>query len=99
MTWREYRILKYLIEIMDEEHSCCTSFNKLIEVCRIGKQQAIKSIDLLISNKIIAVKKGSGKKSNCYMVDIDKAELTLQECMEQGLHEHKDIQPHRYNIG
>lgn len=33
------------------------------------------------------------------MVDIDKAELTLQECMEQGLHEHKDIQPHRYNIG
>lgn len=47
---------------MDEEHSCCTSLNKLIEVCRIGKQQAIKSIDLLISNKIIAVKKGSGKK-------------------------------------
>ena len=97
MTWREYRILKYIIETKDENNNCFVSFNKLVNNCRIGKKQAMDSTNLLISEKALILSKGIGTRSNCYTINLDKANEIISECIKNGDDKHIDRQPERYN--
>lgn len=99
MTWREYRILKHIMEIKDKDNGCFISLNKLINVCRIGKKQAIDSINLLILEGALTIDKGLGTRSNYYIVNLEKADEIISECVKNGDDKHIDRQPEKYNTG